>query len=105
MMKISCPECGLPMKLRQSKFGPFYGCTGYPECRGTASADVADSPSSAPAPAPVSRKTPAKPRKAKAGATTGTIELLDDFRVDYRDALTAEYDGGYGTADDQDPPW
>lgn len=26
--------CGSPMKLRSSRYGPFYGCTRYPECDG-----------------------------------------------------------------------
>lgn len=35
----SCPECGLPMRLRTAKSGPnagkpFWGCTGYPNCKG-----------------------------------------------------------------------
>jgi DNA topoisomerase-1 len=29
-----CEECGRPMQLRRSRFGTFYGCTGYPECKG-----------------------------------------------------------------------
>jgi DNA topoisomerase-1 len=29
-----CDECGRPMVLRRSRFGTFYGCTGYPECKG-----------------------------------------------------------------------
>jgi DNA topoisomerase-1 len=29
-----CEECGKPMALRRSRFGTFYGCTGYPECKG-----------------------------------------------------------------------
>ena len=29
-----CPVCGSPMQLRWGKFGPFLGCTKYPECRG-----------------------------------------------------------------------
>jgi DNA topoisomerase-1 len=28
-----CEKCGKPMALRRSRFGAFYGCTGYPECR------------------------------------------------------------------------
>ncbi len=32
---ISCPECGAPMVLRQSRYGPFWGCSRYPECKGT----------------------------------------------------------------------
>jgi len=30
-----CPECGSFMKLRSGKFGEFWGCTGYPNCRHT----------------------------------------------------------------------
>ncbi len=29
-----CPKCGKEMKLRHGKFGPFLGCTTYPECKG-----------------------------------------------------------------------
>lgn len=28
-----CPKCGRPLALRSGKFGRFYGCTGYPECK------------------------------------------------------------------------
>jgi len=31
----SCPQCGLPMVERKSKRGKFYGCCGFPKCRGT----------------------------------------------------------------------
>jgi DNA topoisomerase-1 len=30
-----CELCGKPMTLRRSRFGPFYGCSGYPECKQT----------------------------------------------------------------------
>lgn len=29
----TCPKCGKPMKLRKGKYGPFWGCTGYPDCK------------------------------------------------------------------------
>jgi hypothetical protein len=29
-----CPLCGAATKLKEGKFGKFYGCTKYPECRG-----------------------------------------------------------------------
>jgi DNA topoisomerase-1 len=29
-----CPKCDSPMKMRFGRFGPFLGCTRYPECRG-----------------------------------------------------------------------
>jgi DNA topoisomerase-1 len=28
-----CEKCGKPMALKRSRFGTFYGCTGYPDCR------------------------------------------------------------------------
>jgi DNA topoisomerase-1 len=28
-----CPKCGKPLVKRTSKFGPFVGCSGFPECR------------------------------------------------------------------------
>lgn len=30
-----CPNCGSPMELREGKFGRFYGCSRYPECKTT----------------------------------------------------------------------
>ena len=29
----ACPTCGKPMVARRSKFGEFWGCSGYPTCR------------------------------------------------------------------------
>lgn len=29
-----CPTCGAPMTLRHGKFGPFLGCSNYPDCKG-----------------------------------------------------------------------
>lgn len=29
-----CPTCGSPMTLRHGRFGPFLGCSKYPECKG-----------------------------------------------------------------------
>ena len=33
---IDCSECGAPMVIRQSRRGPFLGCSHYPKCRNTA---------------------------------------------------------------------
>jgi hypothetical protein len=30
-----CPKCDSPMTQRTGKFGAFWGCTRYPECKGT----------------------------------------------------------------------
>ena len=41
---VTCPQCGGPMKQRSGKFGAFWGCSRYPDCRGTRRAeDVAPS--------------------------------------------------------------
>src|SRR5438477_1324167 len=29
----ACELCGKAMQLRRGRFGPFYGCSGYPECK------------------------------------------------------------------------
>jgi len=31
----TCPACGAAMELRQGRFGRFYGCSRYPECKTT----------------------------------------------------------------------
>jgi len=30
-----CPQCGKPMRRRTSKRGDFWGCSAFPECKGT----------------------------------------------------------------------
>lgn len=30
-----CPRCGRPTRAVEGKYGAFFGCIGYPECRGT----------------------------------------------------------------------
>ncbi len=30
-----CPLCGSPTRHRAGRYGPFYGCTNYPDCKGT----------------------------------------------------------------------
>lgn len=30
-----CPKCGSLLKVRSGRFGEFWGCTGYPDCRFT----------------------------------------------------------------------
>lgn len=34
-----CPICGKPMIKRTGRFGPFFGCSGYPECKTIQAAD------------------------------------------------------------------
>ncbi len=33
MLDENCPECGRPLQRRFGRFGPFVGCSGYPDCR------------------------------------------------------------------------
>jgi hypothetical protein len=33
--KHLCPFCGAPMVHRNGRYGPFWGCSQYPECEGT----------------------------------------------------------------------
>lgn len=30
-----CPKCGKPLQMRYSRFGKFYACSGYPDCKFT----------------------------------------------------------------------
>jgi DNA topoisomerase-1 len=32
---IACDKCGADMELKTGRFGKFFGCTNYPECRNT----------------------------------------------------------------------
>ncbi len=32
---VACNLCGRPMVVKKSRFGPFLGCSGYPECSNT----------------------------------------------------------------------
>jgi DNA topoisomerase I len=32
---VECNVCGRPMVIKKSRFGPFLGCSGYPECKNT----------------------------------------------------------------------
>ncbi|MDT8391367.1 MAG: type I DNA topoisomerase [Lentisphaeria bacterium] len=41
LVEETCPECGKQLVLRNSKRGPFLGCSGYPKCRFTKEAPSA----------------------------------------------------------------
>lgn len=36
-MSNRCPECGHPVVLKDGRFGEFFGCTNFPDCRFTCS--------------------------------------------------------------------
>ena len=33
LLGSKCEKCGQPMALKRSRYGTFYGCTGYPDCK------------------------------------------------------------------------
>jgi len=51
-----CELCGKPMQMKRGRFGPFLGCTGYPECRNIRK--IGKSGAAAPAPVPLDEKCP-----------------------------------------------
>ena len=51
-----CELCGKPMQLKRGRFGPFLGCTGYPECRNIRK--IGKSGVAAPAPVPLDEVCP-----------------------------------------------
>jgi DNA topoisomerase-1 len=52
----SCELCGKPMQMKRGRFGPFLGCTGYPECRNIRK--IGKTGVAAPAPVPLDEKCP-----------------------------------------------
>jgi DNA topoisomerase-1 len=52
----ACELCGKPMQLKRGRFGPFLGCTGYPECRNIRK--IGKSGVAAPPPVPLDEKCP-----------------------------------------------
>lgn len=52
----ACELCGKPMQMKRGRFGPFLGCTGYPECRNIRK--IGKSGIAAPPPVPLDEKCP-----------------------------------------------
>ena len=52
----ACELCGKPMQMKRGRFGPFLGCTGYPECRNIRK--IGKSGVAAPPPVPLDEKCP-----------------------------------------------
>ena len=52
----TCELCGKPMQLKRGRFGPFLGCTGYPECRNIRK--IGKTGVAAPPPVPLDEKCP-----------------------------------------------
>jgi DNA topoisomerase-3 len=43
MSDVACPNCGKPFVQNQGPKGPFWSCTGYPDCK-TSTNDVDGEP-------------------------------------------------------------
>lgn len=39
-----CQKCGKPMVIKNGRYGPFYACTGYPECKSVESITIMPCP-------------------------------------------------------------
>ena len=52
----ACELCGKPMQMKRGRFGPFLGCTGYPECRNIRK--IGKSGVAAPPPVPLDEQCP-----------------------------------------------
>jgi DNA topoisomerase-1 len=50
-----CELCGKPMAMKRGRFGPFLGCSGYPDCRNIRK--ISKSGQVAPAPVPIEGET------------------------------------------------
>lgn len=47
---MNCPDCGGQMRfITTGRYGPFYGCLDWPDCKGVISADEDGNPTAAPA--------------------------------------------------------
>lgn len=55
-IELMCGDCGAPMVLRSSRWGPFYGCTKFPECKGKMGAHPDGKPMGVPADAATRQK-------------------------------------------------
>lgn len=49
MPAVACPDCGAETKLRSGRYGLFFGCTRFPDCRGLQAANRDGEPVGVPA--------------------------------------------------------
>ena len=59
----ACPKCGLPLRHRTGRYGPFIGCSGFPSCRHTGRYGAGEPP---PAAGPSAATKPRSSRSKKA---------------------------------------
>ena len=92
---IYCGECKAPMVLRESRFGPFYGCSRYPDCKGS---HGAHKDTGKPLGVPADRET--KEARIKAHASFDTLwksrKMTRTQAYQWmRDAMSLEKDGAH----------
>jgi len=69
MSEHLCPNCGKGMIQRKGRFGPFLGCSGYPDCKTIVNLDKEGKPKwpvAGDAPKPVKKAAPRKKAAAPA---------------------------------------
>ncbi len=54
-VSLACPECAAPLVARTSGYGPFWGCSRYPACKGSHGAHPDGTPLGVPADAATKR--------------------------------------------------
>ncbi|MDP2690953.1 MAG: type I DNA topoisomerase [bacterium] len=55
---IKCLDCGKPMEIKLGRYGKFYSCTGYPECKAALPINPDGTPGEAFKPEPTGEKCP-----------------------------------------------
>lgn len=66
-----CPECGKPMVIRESRYGSFEACSGYPDCKYIKREDAKKEPESTGVKCPVCNTGEIVEREAKKGRNKG----------------------------------
>ena len=81
----ACELCGREMALKKGRFGSFYGCTGYPECKNIRKIAKGDQKPAAP-PVPLGRDLPE--RRSESGQKAGTVRRVCLVLRTIRSAIT-----------------
>lgn len=71
---LVCPECGAQLLLKNSRYGPFYGCEHWPKCEGSHCAH----PDGSPVGVPANRET--KLARRAAHAAFDEVRVVLDMR-------------------------
>ena len=97
--RVICAECGADMALRDSRYGPFWGCVRFPACRGTHGAHPDGRPLGKPATAEVKRLRIAAHEsfdatwKGTRSRTAAYRWLARKMKVHYKECHIGSFDG------------